>query len=93
MATVASVLSDEICDNSDKVDAWLAAQGVEDGFFMLSDATPLKTKGEGDCKTPMPADNFKANLALDTPKPLNELVGVSPKQPLLQLQEDRGGCL
>ena len=79
MATVASVLGDEICDNSE-VDAWLAAQGVEDGFFMLNSATPLKTKGEGNCKTPMPADNFKANLALDTPKSLNELVGVSPKQ-------------
>jgi len=47
---------------------------------MLSSATPLKTNGEGDCKTPVPGDNFNANLKLDTPKPLNELVGVSPKQ-------------
>ena len=28
----------------------------------------------------MPGVNFKASLALDSPKPLNELVGVSPKQ-------------
>jgi hypothetical protein len=37
---------------------------------MLSSATQLKTHGERDCKTPVPGDNFKANLALDTPKPL-----------------------
>ena len=41
---------------------------------MLSSATPLKTNGEVDCKTPI-----KANLALDTPKPINDL-GISPKQ-------------
>ena len=59
---------------ADEVDAWLAEHGVGDGFFMLSSATPLKTNGEEDCKTPM-----KANLALDTPKPINDL-GISPKQ-------------
>ena len=56
------------------MDAWLAEHGVGDGFFMLSSATPLKTNGEEDCKTPI-----KANLALDTPKPLKDL-GSSPKQ-------------
>ena len=65
---------------TDEVDAWLAAQGVGDGFFMLKSATPLKTYGEGDYKTPLPGDYCKANTALDPPKPLNTIVGVSPKQ-------------
>ena len=62
--------------DDEQLDAWLAAQGVGDGFFMLNSATPLKTNGEGNYKTPLP----KANAALDPPKPLNKMAGVSPKQ-------------
>lgn len=80
MGMTAPAMVETATTDADEVDAWLAAHGDGDGFFMLNSATPLKTNGEGDCKTPVPGDNFKANLALDTPKPLNELVGVSPKQ-------------
>ena len=80
MGMTAPAMVETATTDADEVDAWLAAHGDGDGFFMLNSATPLKTNGEGDCKTPVPGDNFKVNLALDTPKPLNELVGVSPKQ-------------
>ena len=80
MGITAPAMIETATTDADEVDAWLAAHDVQDGLFMLSSATPLKTNGEGDCKTPVPGDNFKANLALDTPKPLNELVGISPKQ-------------
>merc|ERR1712194_273819 len=51
---------------------------------------PLKKNGEGDCETTMPGDNFKANLALDSPKSLNELVGVSPKQLYSNFKKTKG---
>ena len=94
IATVASVLADEKSDSSDELDAWLAAhEGVQDGFFMLSSsATPLKKNGEKDCEAPMPRDNFKANLALDSPKSLNELVGVSPKQLYSNFKKTKGAA-
>lgn len=74
MGMTAPTVLETAMTEADEVDAWLAEHGVGDGFFMLSSATPLKTNGEEDCKTPM-----KANLALDTPKPINDL-GISPKQ-------------
>ena len=46
--------------DDEQLDAWLAAQGVGDGFFMLNSATPLKTNGEGNYKTPLPGNYCKA---------------------------------